>query len=63
MKKKYVLQPTKKVIPDGEGFNALPIAFVYDNVIARKPKADVAIFICMQQEIATLALLVRNDII
>jgi hypothetical protein len=29
MKKKFTLQATKKVIPDGEGFNALPIAFVY----------------------------------
>jgi len=29
MKKKFTLQATKKVIPDGEGFNALPIAFIY----------------------------------
>jgi len=34
MKKKFTHQFRKKVIPDGEGFNALPIAFVYDNAIA-----------------------------
>jgi hypothetical protein len=27
MKTKKTLQPTQKSIPDGEGFNALPIAF------------------------------------
>jgi hypothetical protein len=29
MKKKKFVNPTQKGFPDGEGFNALPIAFVY----------------------------------
>ena len=36
MNRKIFFYTTQKVIPDGEGFNALPIAFVYPmHVIAR----------------------------
>jgi hypothetical protein len=41
MKQKPDEQLSKKVIPDGEGFNALPIAF--NSVIARNVRCDEAI--------------------
>ena len=45
---------TRYVIPDGEGFNALPIAFNLDNVIASQSREAIS------QEMRTLSRLRRT---